>query len=69
MPEHWKIVRIEERLGVNERLQNVRVKVVTYRVGNQGPFTLEFTDEEFSEEAVRQAIEENAAKVRALTGE
>lgn len=56
----YTVNRIEEDFRLNPRGEFVRVQVVTFNVGDQGPFTEEFRREEFTPEEVRRRLEERA---------
>ncbi len=68
MPEKAVIANITKRdaveLGTN--LQPIRVKVVTFNVGDQGPFTLRYTLDEYTDQRVVEDMQKEVASLRAI---
>ncbi len=69
MPEHFKVIRIVDEIGIT-REGATRVDVrVDFNVGTNGPFTVRVPKQEFSAERVRKEIKEFATQVRELMPE
>ncbi|MEM3554480.1 MAG: hypothetical protein QXU79_01515 [Candidatus Micrarchaeaceae archaeon] len=66
MPD-YEIINITEGLRIDERGNINRTRVVQYKIGNFGPFTIEIPAKEFSTEYVVKMIEEEVNKIKGLT--
>lgn len=58
--------RVEQRVVIGQGGLPQRVFTVFYRVGDDGPFSLDFTEAEFTPEMVRERMEQVARTIRAL---
>lgn len=63
-----KIIDIREQARIGPKGDLITSKIVDYKIGDYGPFTLVFAPGEFSEEKVRVRIEEEKRKVEAIAG-
>jgi hypothetical protein len=62
-----KIVSVRDTLGLDARtLLPTSAKVVTYLVGEHGPFTLSLKAEEYTPETVERKIQENINTLRGI---
>ncbi len=59
-------VRVQDSVILGEQLTPLRVKVVTYMVGTQGPFTLTYPSAEFTAERVREDMHKEVETLRAI---
>ena len=50
------ILSIGEGLKIDERGNVIRTRVVTYKIGEYGPFTIEIPATEFNDTVVRERI-------------
>jgi|YelNatPaOPRAMG01_1025707.scaffolds.fasta_scaffold44361_1 hypothetical protein len=57
------ILGIAEGVRIDERGNLVRTRVVTYKIGEYGPFTIELPATEFSEITVREKIEQEKNRI------
>lgn len=60
------ILSIGEGLKIDERGNVIRTRVVSYKIGDYGPFTIEIPASEFSEATVRERIEKERERLRAI---
>jgi hypothetical protein len=60
------ILSIGEGLKIDERGNVIRTRVVTYKIGEYGPFTIEIPATEFNDTVVRERIEKEREKLRAI---
>lgn len=63
-----KIVSIHEGIRIDERGNIVRTRVILFYIGNDGPFTIEIPQSEFSPEIVQQKVEEERRKILQIRG-
>jgi hypothetical protein len=63
-----EIIGIREEPTIDRRGNFVRVRVVEYMVGPHGPFRFQVPVEEYDPVRVRQLVEEEAQRIRALFG-
>jgi len=61
-------IRVQEGLKIDERGNIIRTRVVTFFIGQHGPFTIEIPATEYSPELVQQKIEEEKRKLQAILG-
>jgi hypothetical protein len=57
------ILGIAEGVRIDERGNLIRTRVVTYKIGEYGPFTIELPSTEFSEITVREKIEQEKNRI------
>jgi len=60
------ILGIGEGLKIDERGNVIRTRVVTYKIGDYGPFTLEIPATEFNDAVVRERLEKEREKLRGI---
>jgi len=61
-----KITSIREGIRFDKEKGWVNTRIVTYLVGDQGPFTLTLDEDEFDTMKVQEKIEEEARKIEEL---
>lgn len=66
MPLNTRITRTDESFVLNDRGQTLRVYRVSFMVGEDGPFTLDYAPADFVPEKVNADVEGFAAKIEAL---
>ncbi len=66
MPEHFKIVSIKESFRLNDAGDSTQTKQILFRVGDDGPFSVEIPTAEFDPDKVRALLEAEADKIVAL---
>lgn len=65
MPD-WTIVQTRETFRITDAGETIKVRVVLWRSGKDGPFTLELPDSEFSADRVRRELDRLSAELVAL---
>lgn len=68
MPEHFTISRIIESFRIDDSGVTTQVKQILFRVGDDGPFTIEVPSAEFDPEKVKRLLEAEADKIVTLRG-
>lgn len=68
MPEHFTIARILESFRIDDAGTTTQVKQILFRVGDDGPFSIEVPSADFDPEAVRRLLEAEADKIVTLRG-
>ncbi|MEM2149850.1 MAG: hypothetical protein QXO46_08285 [Nitrososphaerota archaeon] len=58
-----RIGPITEGIKIDDRGNLIRTRVVIFYIGNDGPFTIEIPQNEFSPEIVQAKIEEEKRKI------
>lgn len=61
-----KIVRVDETFRLSPRGETQRITRVTYFVGDNGPFSKDYTPAEFIPERVKRDLAEEARKFEEL---
>lgn len=60
------ILRVGEGFRIDDTGQSFAVKIVTFKVGDNGPFSVEIRADEFSAARAQEEIEQTAREIRAL---
>lgn len=68
MAELFEIVRIQESFRIDPGGDSTQTKQVLFRVGKDGPFSIEIPSAEFTAERARELISEEARKIAELRG-
>ena len=66
MAELFTIVSIKESFRLNDAGDSTQTKQILFRVGNDGPFSVEIPTVEFEPEKVREVLTAEANKIREL---
>ena len=66
MPEDFKIVRIQESFRIDDGGETRQTKQILYRVGTDGPFSIEIPADEFTPERAREILELEVTKLREI---
>ncbi len=59
-------VNVRDSVQLGEALTPLRVKIVTFRVGTHGPFTLTYPSAEFTAERVRADMMKEVETLKAI---
>lgn len=68
MPEKFTISRIQESFRIDDAGETTQTKQILFRVGKDGPFSIEVPSAEFDDEMVRRLLEVEADKILRLRG-
>lgn len=68
MPEHFSITRILESFRIDDTGETTQTKQILFKVGKDGPFSLEVPIAEFDPAKVSQLLEAEADKILKLRG-
>jgi hypothetical protein len=60
------IIQTRETFRIDESGATVKMRVILWRSGKDGPFTLEIPESQFTAERVRQELERMVAELHAL---
>ncbi len=66
MAELFTIVSIKESFRLNDAGDSTQTKQILYRVGDDGPFSVEIPTAEFDPDKVREVLTAEANKIREL---
>lgn len=66
MSEAFEIVSIKESFRLNDAGDSMQTKQILFRVGTDGPFSVEIPTSEFEPDKVRTLLEAEANKILAL---
>ena len=69
MADNFTITSVRESFRIDDAGETKQTKQILFRVGTDGPFSIEVPTEEFEPEKVRALLEAEAAKIKALRGE
>lgn len=69
MPEHFEISRIQESFRIDDAGETTQTKQILFRVGKDGPFSIEVPSKDFDPDKVTKMLEVEADKIRKLRGE
>lgn len=61
-----EIIRISEAFRIDEVGNTKNVRVVQFKIGTHGPFSVEIPEAEFTPERAREELEKTATTIRAL---
>lgn len=63
----WEILSITEGTTLDpDTLRFKAMRIVRFKVGTHGPFTLQVPEEKFTEAYIREQLDETARRVNAL---
>lgn len=68
MAETFTITSIKESFRINDAGETTQTKQVLFRVGDDGPFSIEIPTIEFEPDNVRRILEAEADKILKLRG-
>lgn len=63
-----KIIDIRETSRISPKGELVTTKMVDFMVGEYGPFTLSFSEGEFTQEKVREEVQKQKVKIEGIAG-
>ena len=66
MADAFEVVSIKESFRLSDAGDSEQTKQILFRVGTDGPFSIEIPTKEFDPEKVRAVLEAESAKIVAL---
>ncbi len=69
MADSFTITNVRESFRIDDAGDTTQTKQILFRVGTDGPFSIEIPTVEFEPEKVRALLEAEAQKIKALRGD
>lgn len=69
MEDNFTITSVRESFRIDDAGETTQTKQILFRVGPDGPFSIEIPTVEFEPDTVRALLEVEAQKIKALRGE